>query len=463
MIIKTSLTVKLILALSLPVGAAIIALTALSYWWQVKEAENRGREIAAAISSAVFHARSVVAGYGGVWVTAPRGPHLGNDNEWLQKSPAAITKEIGEEASCAGAFSIRISSDRLKNPENVLLPEERAALERFRQGRTEAVSLVRRENGERSLTYITPLYVKESCLQCHRSQGYKDGDLRGTLSVTVSLAAADRVLRQHLAFTFAGGAVLLAVLLAVLRWQVRKLVLFPLRRLDECAVRLANQDLAVRSQLATGDEFERVGKAFDYLAERLQAVVGAIGSLSGDRWVNDQADRVVRNLAYRDALTGLYNRRYFDERLRAFTADAPGGGTAALAMLDIDFFKQVNDQFGHVAGDEVLKGVAGILTETLRHEDEIVRFGGEEFAVLMPGISRSDAHNAMDRVRRRLEESIFKVGGHEIRITASAGIAIRPDDAVGPEALLSAADAALYRAKRSGRNRVVSDQSTGVL
>jgi diguanylate cyclase (GGDEF)-like protein len=160
----------------------------------------------------------------------------------------------------------------------------------------------------------------------------------------------------------------------------------------------------------------------------------------------------------RDALTGAYNRRHFDERLRAELAYAIRHGTElSLAMLDVDLFKKVNDTFGHAAGDVVLKHVARVTLRQLRSEDVFARYGGEEFVVLFRGIPLRDAVRVAERIRTTVEALPARADGHLIGVTLSAGVAsLAEREARTAAAILGLADERLYAAKRAGRNCVVS-------
>lgn len=162
-------------------------------------------------------------------------------------------------------------------------------------------------------------------------------------------------------------------------------------------------------------------------------------------------------LAARDSLTGLYNRRHFEEILRAEVARISRyGGYAALVMLDVDFLKPYNDTLGHLAGDEGLRQLADLLRTNLRVSDVLARYGGDEFALIMTGTSKREAFEAVERLRRLVESYPFR--GAEVlpfgRLTVSAGVAGCPQDGADFEALVRKADAALYDAKHQGRNRV---------
>ena len=164
-------------------------------------------------------------------------------------------------------------------------------------------------------------------------------------------------------------------------------------------------------------------------------------------------------LAVVDELTGLYNRRYFDRHLSLmFTKAQQQGRHMAILMLDLDYFKAVNDTHGHGAGDEVLREFALRLQRNIRGVDLACRYGGEEFVVLMPDTDEAIAGAVAERVRASVADREFSVDTDvELTLTVSAGIAAIDNDDAHPEALLKRADNALYRAKRDGRNRVVSD------
>jgi two-component system CheB/CheR fusion protein len=159
----------------------------------------------------------------------------------------------------------------------------------------------------------------------------------------------------------------------------------------------------------------------------------------------------LRELAEKDALTGLANRARFQEALQsALSADGPLH--VSLVIADVDRFKELNDSLGHPAGDRALKAVADALSGAVRGCDTVARIGGEEFAVIMPGASREQAFAAAERLRTTIETLNFS----ERSLTASFGASTFPIDATGAEELVATADKALYRAKKAGRNRVVS-------
>ena len=159
-----------------------------------------------------------------------------------------------------------------------------------------------------------------------------------------------------------------------------------------------------------------------------------------------------------DELTQLANRRGFTTAM----ARAGDPGRAALVVLDLDHFKSVNDNFGHQAGDAALRLVARVLKEAIRPRDTAARIGGEEFAIWLPGADLEAGREVAERVRVSIETAKFRQGGSELPLTLSCGVAAYPTPIRALENLMSAADAALYQAKRAGRNRVVASmEGTG--
>ncbi|GAB4171424.1 MAG: hypothetical protein Kow00108_05900 [Calditrichia bacterium] len=161
--------------------------------------------------------------------------------------------------------------------------------------------------------------------------------------------------------------------------------------------------------------------------------------------------------AITDPLTGIYNYRFFiNQLLREINRAQRYKIPVSLAMLDIDYFKHYNDNFGHLAGDFVLRTVTHILTENTRISDIVARYGGEEFVVILPEASKEEAFKLADKLRKMIEMHQFPNEEHmpNGNLTISIGVASFPEDATIPEKLIKAADTALYDAKNSGRNRV---------
>jgi len=165
---------------------------------------------------------------------------------------------------------------------------------------------------------------------------------------------------------------------------------------------------------------------------------------------------LLEQLALTDELTGLPNRRAIDDwAVRELRGAVRHGFSFAVIMADLDLFKSVNDEYGHEAGDEVLKRFAGILDANVRQSDMCARIGGEEFLLVMAHVDRDGVEVAAERIRKKMETQRFRFGGQEAHVTASFGVAtLAPGQRDDFARLVSLADAALYSAKRHGRNRV---------
>ncbi len=165
-----------------------------------------------------------------------------------------------------------------------------------------------------------------------------------------------------------------------------------------------------------------------------------------------------REMALRDALTGLYNRRFVDAQLPALLSRAEQRGEAvSAALVDIDFFKRINDTLSHEVGDLVLQRVAAVLAESVDEPATVARLGGEEFVIVLPGAATQDALARCDRVRSAIQRYPWHELTGELPVTVSIGVSTAPDGRITSAALLSQADRNLYAAKRSGRNRVLGD------
>ncbi|HEV2963821.1 MAG TPA: sensor domain-containing diguanylate cyclase [Candidatus Angelobacter sp.] len=163
----------------------------------------------------------------------------------------------------------------------------------------------------------------------------------------------------------------------------------------------------------------------------------------------------MKQLAYVDGLTGIFNRRYFEMRIAEELERASRFmGRMSVIMVDIDHFKRLNDEFGHLLGDEVLRGVSNILKQQLRKVDMVCRYGGEEFAIVVPETTGANTLVVAEKLRRQIETHPFP--GVPRPVTISCGVADYPSQGSTRDELVAAADSALYQAKQAGRNRVVA-------
>lgn len=235
---------------------------------------------------------------------------------------------------------------------------------------------------------------------------------------------------------------------------------------------LSSQRWAIREQLAGPEDRERTEKAIeiginDYLTTPVDPceLIARVRTQVRRKRYNDKLRADYEHglvAALKDSLTGAYNRRYLDTHLASqLGSRAAVGKPTSIVMLDIDHFKRTNDTHGHAAGDDVLRQLLPRVTDSLRDFDTVARYGGEEFVVVLSGVGIQKAENVAERLREQIAAQPFKSGDLSIPVTISAGVA---EGRHGEDAtdLLMRADAALYRAKKEGRNMVVADDGTGV-
>ena len=166
---------------------------------------------------------------------------------------------------------------------------------------------------------------------------------------------------------------------------------------------------------------------------------------------------LLQQQSYIDQLTGLYNRRFLDEIADKLSAQVKRRGTSlGILMIDIDYFKQINDKYGHDVGDRVLKEIASVIKSSVREADYVIRFGGEEILVLLVDVKEGTAKKVAEKIRRAIENKVIEISGGVIKKTVSIGVSEFPKDCDGKFwQCIKFADVALYRAKEEGRNRVV--------
>lgn len=218
---------------------------------------------------------------------------------------------------------------------------------------------------------------------------------------------------------------------------------------------------ALKQQLI--HETERMLDGHRKLSAKLDETHNYLRVIEADsQQLSDELTRI-HLLSLTDDLTGLPNRRAFMRRLQDEVGRVQRyGNPLSLALIDLDGFKAVNDKFGHAAGDEVLRVFAGEILSIFRHHDLVTRYGGEEFAVLLPNTHIEGAIRALRKVQKRAQETSFQQEGSTLPLPSfSAGLSLyRPGET--PESFIQRADHAMYRAKRLGRNRIESDQTDGV-
>ncbi|WP_124949697.1 EAL domain-containing protein [Sulfuriferula thiophila] len=204
-------------------------------------------------------------------------------------------------------------------------------------------------------------------------------------------------------------------------------------------------------------EIEMVGGRL--VTQVTRSVLADDGQVLGSLWIFEDVTRERQTaaqllyLAERDALTGLYNRRSFENALSGiFRSNARQEQKGALLFIDLDGFKYINDTFGHRAGDAMLIRVSGVIAALVRQGEVLYRLGGDEFAILMPNVSDTDAQALATRVVNAIAQIPFRFEERDLRLTSSVGIALYPVHANDPDQLVARADAAMYQAKQAGKN-----------
>lgn len=275
-------------------------------------------------------------------------------------------------------------------------------------------------------------------------------ELVGYLGMRESL---DRVQWAVLRMVALAAAVIgLAIVLAgrLLRW-VQRSALAPIVELSDLAEQVSlSQDYSQRAKVHRFDEVGRLSERFNQMLKRVEI---SQAELNQQLRQEQQAGQQFEQLAYKDSLTQLPNRLYFQSALqRHMAASCQGVNLMALMFIDLDNFKTVNDRHGHEAGDAVLREVAQRMTQVLRNGDVLCRLGGDEFALILPNLPDE---TAAEQLALRLIAAIREpmvIDGHLMPIGATVGLAFCPTDEVDAPQLLSAADVAMYAAKRAGKN-----------
>ncbi len=293
----------------------------------------------------------------------------------------------------------------------------------------------------------------------------------GTLVAAYDLEPLQRRSRTWFRNTLLFVLVLGAGLVPLVWWITSSQVMRPLDRLLLAAQRMQRGDLSARVALERADEMGEVARAFDDMATSLQAHTADLERKVAERSarVHQQKEELVRvnrelaesnlrleRLATTDPLTGLANRRQLEQSLDFELARSHRNRHPfCVLVMDLDRFKLVNDTWGHPCGDEVLRGLAGILRANLRATDLRARWGGEEFVVMLLDTELEAGQRTADKIRALVQDHPFeRPDGERLEVTISIGLACFPEHATDGANLLSLADQALYRAKTSGRNRV---------
>jgi diguanylate cyclase (GGDEF)-like protein len=237
-----------------------------------------------------------------------------------------------------------------------------------------------------------------------------------------------------------------------------RLVVKPVRTLQGAVRRMGEGHLSTRVPQLRGSELGELTDVINRMAAALQHERENLEKAVADRTRElQEANARLERLAVTDGLTGVFNHRRFQEQLQGeLLRSERHNRPMAVLMVDVDFFKKVNDAMGHPAGDELLRRLAEVLSRDLRQTDMIARYGGEEFGVILPETTKSEAMQVAERMRQAVENRInTPESSWPTRVTVSIGVATFPEDGRTGEQVLTAADQAMYVAKRAGRNRVI--------
>lgn len=254
---------------------------------------------------------------------------------------------------------------------------------------------------------------------------------------------------RNLFLTLLGG---LTCLVALVGWRIGRSIVTPLERLTTAADRIAAGDLALQVPVVRHDEIGHLTHVFNQMTDNLRHSHEAVEAAN---LVLQKQNRLLEKLSITDSLTGLYNRKKLDDILAEQLARYNRHHHRfAVLMLDIDHFKDMNDTYGHLAGDEVLKNVATTLSRSVRNVDYVARYGGEEFVIVLPETTTSIARELAERICIQMRNSSCAFNGQTLVATLSIGVAGVRDGDETPDAVIARADHMLYEAKSAGRNRV---------
>ncbi len=412
-------TTRRILLYLLLLSAIITVAAALSLVYNLNAITDHYQQLAQEMGRTFFKELVIVrrwnANLGGIYAPVteqlqpnpylddPRRDLTTTDGQQLTKvNPAFMTRLLSEMPDHTAAnIQFHITSLKPLNPHNAPDDWERAALQSFEHNAVEHFAVVN-EPGGQFLRYMGRLVTEQACLSCHAKQGYQLGDMRGGIRVSLPLApfeaaAADSQRQSY----WVHGAFWLITL--TLLWVGGILLLRNVAQLEGL-----------------------------------------------NRYMKD-LNKQLEGAALTDSLTGIPNRLYFDQQIEANMRSAQRYGMAfSLIMLDLDYFKQVNDHHGHTVGDRVLQEFGEIVKQQLRLTDQFARWGGEEFIIAAPHTQLNDALIVAERIRVAIAQYDFSTVG---QVTASIGvIEYRAGETV--ITVLERVDNALYRAKANGRNRV---------
>jgi len=294
-----------------------------------------------------------------------------------------------------------------------------------------------------SIRYLYPVVATQECLTCHTQShlGAVHGVIDITYPITSLKVSFDEVINTIVAYTF----VVIALVFIILYLKLRYLVALPIANLVN-VIRSVTLDMDLTRRVGGGTWLVELKHLTEYFNHLLQTV--------------QEYNVKLEELSVRDPLTGLYNRRKFHEFLRyeIIRAERHQQGFSVI-MIDLDNFKYINDTFGHPIGDMVLKELTAMLGEGLRRGDVLARMGGDEFAIILPETPAASGLRVANKLHQMLLGREFELPVGKIRSTASFSMVSYPEDGKTEEDIYTAMDIVLYKAKKHGKNQVMTAES----
>ena len=299
-------------------------------------------------------------------------------------------------------------------------------------------------SGDEEIRYLYPIVVKQECISCHTNA--KIGDVNGVLDVRFPVANL-KISLTTMVNSFIIFFVFFTILIfAILYFRLNTLLVQPINQFIGLIQEIINKnDMAKRVSLKTKIlEVKNIENFFNKMLDSIQDYYEKLQELSD-----------------RDYLTGLYNRRKFEEFLSyEILRSLRHQHKFTVIMIDLDNFKYINDTYGHASGDLVLKEVTDIFKHNLRNADILARLGGDEFAIILPETPYENGYVVIEKLRSRLESATISLMIDQISLTASFGIAEYPEQGESIESLLTGSDLAMYKAKKGGKNTIArADQN----
>jgi two-component system nitrate/nitrite sensor histidine kinase NarX len=266
---RLSLGARFTLAIGVVILTASVLVFAIIYRLQEEQALAQLDTQAKALLSQMVMTRQWVADYGGIWTTAPGEYWWSERNGLYQKTPAMVTKELSKRAEASNYYRFHITSLKLKNPENAPSEAEREALHGFEVNPLPLAG-IEMINGERMYRYMIPLQTTEACLQCHADQGYRAGDIRGGLSVTVPITTTEATLTQNRQALIVATIILVITVMSALYILITRLIVHPIHQLRAVTSAVGQGNYDVESNIHTGDELETLNDAINNMVRGLK-------------------------------------------------------------------------------------------------------------------------------------------------------------------------------------------------